>query len=238
MAIYGGAGGNVIGGTAPGSGDVLSSSVNYGVYISDAGTNGNVVEGDLIGTDPPAPSRYSTSSDGVIIQDGASDNTIGGTARGAGNVISNTGEGNGTGKPYGIQITGSGTSGNVVRGNRIGFDVTRTLALPDEPAGIEIDGGAADNTIGGLTGVGDDAGFDFATGTSMAEATIGPDSGGPSGAGRRGRFGRVVWARRRDGEFAQGDRPGRIRHDRDSLLDTWGRVVVVSDGTGLLPDPR
>ena len=95
---------------------------------------------------------------------------------------------------YGIEITGSGTSGNVVRGNRIGFDVTGTLAHADQPPGIEIDGDAADNTIGGLTGAGDDAGFDFATGTSTAEATIGPDASGGPWAGRRGRIGRVVRA--------------------------------------------
>ena len=231
VAIYGGAGGNVIGGTDPGSGDVLSSSVYYGVYISDAGTNGNVVEGDLIGTDSTGTQPLFNVSDGVIIQDGASDNTIGGTARGAGNVISNTGEGDGTGKPYGIQITGSGTSGNVVRGNRIGFDVTGTLALPNEPAGIEIDGGAADNTIGGLTGVGDDAGFDFATGTSTAEATIGPDSGGPSGQGAAGDSAVSYGLDVETVSLLKVTVRGGSATTRLILLDPWGRVVVVSDGT-------
>ncbi len=231
VAIYGGAGGNVIGGTDPGSGDVLSSSVYYGVYISDAGTNGNVVEGDLIGTDSTGTQPLFNVSDGVIIQDGASDNTIGGTARGAGNVISNTGEGDGTSKPYGIQITGSGTSGNVVRGNRIGFDVTGTLALPNEPAGIEIDGGAAHNTIGGLTGVGDDAGFDFASGSSSAVASLGRDSGGPSWEGAAGDSAVSYVLDVETVSLLKVTVRGGSATSRLILLDPWGRVVVVSDGT-------
>ena len=51
VAIYGGASGNIIGGTAPGSGDVISANTDEGVYISDLGTTGNIVEGDDIGTD-------------------------------------------------------------------------------------------------------------------------------------------------------------------------------------------
>ncbi len=142
------------------------------------------MEGDLIGTDSSGTISLGNLLNGVIIQSGASDNTVGGTAEEPPTYISgNIDEDyNLSGASYGIEITGSGTSGNVVRGNRIGFDVTSTLAQHDPPPGIEIDGDAADNTIGGLTGAGDDAGFDFATGTSTAETTIGPGASGALGS--------------------------------------------------------
>ena len=51
--------------------------------------------------------------EGVAIDNGATDNTIGGTTAGAGNVI--------TGSTYnGLEVWGSGTSGNVAEGNDIG----------------------------------------------------------------------------------------------------------------------
>src|SRR5262249_9018329 len=53
---------------------------------------------------------------GVRISSGATANTVGGSAPGAANVIS----GNGTG----VDLTGSGTSGNLVAGNFIGTDAT------------------------------------------------------------------------------------------------------------------
>ena len=53
------------------------------------------------------------ANDGVLIQSGAHNNTIGGNAAGTGNVIS----GNTT---NGIEITGSGTNSNTVAGNYVG----------------------------------------------------------------------------------------------------------------------
>ena len=74
----------------------------------------------------------------------ASNVTIGGTAAGAGNVISANGQ-------NGIWITGAGTTGVVVEHNFIGTDVTGTKALGNAYSGVEISGGAANNTIGGTT---------------------------------------------------------------------------------------
>ena len=83
------------------------------------------------------------------IEDGATANTVGGTAAGARNVISGNG-GNG------VHISNSGTSQNVVVGNYIGTDVTGTTAtgkdnkpLGNASNGVKIDDGATANTIGG-----------------------------------------------------------------------------------------
>jgi hypothetical protein len=43
--------GNVIGGTLPGSGNLISGNALSGIFISGAGANGNLIQGNLIGTD-------------------------------------------------------------------------------------------------------------------------------------------------------------------------------------------
>ncbi|MFC1712564.1 NPCBM/NEW2 domain-containing protein, partial [Candidatus Poribacteria bacterium] len=81
---------------------------------------------------------------GILINDGAKSNTIGGADTGNRNVIS----GNGI---RGVDIHGNGTDKNVVSGNYIGTDVTGTAELGNAEVGIEIDAGAQWNTIGGTT---------------------------------------------------------------------------------------
>ena len=79
-----------------------------------------------------------------MIESGSTDNTIGGTAAGAGNVISgNTGDG--------VEITGSGTSGNLVAGNLIGTDAAGSAAIGNGRSGVYIGSGATGNTVGGTT---------------------------------------------------------------------------------------
>ena len=63
---------------------------------------------------PPA----ATASNGVLIQGGATGNTIGGTTAAARNVIS----GNAV---CGVYLIGQGTSGNVVEGDYIGTNADR-----------------------------------------------------------------------------------------------------------------
>ncbi len=71
------------------------------------------------------------------------DNTIGGTASGAGNVIAANGG-------SGIFGTSEIFGANLIQGNRIGTDITGTVAMGNEGAGIDmID--EASNTIGGTT---------------------------------------------------------------------------------------
>ena len=65
VAVFAGATGNTIGGTASGSGDVISGNAIYGVYISDPGTAANVVEGDDIGTDFTGTFRLGNGNSGV-----------------------------------------------------------------------------------------------------------------------------------------------------------------------------
>ena len=81
------------------------------------------------------------TDDGVALFNGATDNTIGGTVTGAGNVLSGNDR-------FGVYLNGSGTSGNVVQGNLIGVNTAGSV-LGNTFDGVAVSNGAADNTLGG-----------------------------------------------------------------------------------------
>ena len=56
--------GNRIGGTTPGSGNVISGNASQGIYLFNAGATGNLVQGNFIGTNAAEapPSRTATAS--------------------------------------------------------------------------------------------------------------------------------------------------------------------------------
>ncbi len=135
---------NTIGGTASGAGNLISGNKSQGVIVSDAGTTGNVVAGNLIGTDATGTVAMGNTGQGVLVGNGATSNTIGGTTPGARNVISgNNGDG--------IDINNAGTSQNVVVGNFVGTDITGSVALGNTGVGLSISDSASTNTIGGTT---------------------------------------------------------------------------------------
>jgi len=111
-----------------------------GVLLQTNG--GNVIEGNYIGTDVNGTADLGNTSWGVYIS-GARSNTIGGTAAGAGNVISGN-------DGYGVYIAGSGASENQVQGNYIGTDKNGTSALGNSSVGVYIYLPSG-NTIGGTT---------------------------------------------------------------------------------------
>jgi hypothetical protein len=130
---------NTIGGLGPGAENIIAA----GLKIFGAG---NLVEGNLIGTDVTGTvflTRGDTSftPGGVLLDGGANANTIGGTVAGARNII-----------PGGITLGGTANF-NLIQGNLIGTDITGTKALSyivnssSMSNGISISGNG--NTIGG-----------------------------------------------------------------------------------------
>jgi titin len=109
--MFGGADGNAIGGTSIGTANVISGNGNYGVAISDDGTSGNLVEGNIIGLDPSAKTAFANAFAGVAVFNGAQSNTIGGLAFAAGNIIASN-------LSDGIQFWDT-TSNNTARANSI-----------------------------------------------------------------------------------------------------------------------
>ncbi|MEM9530872.1 MAG: right-handed parallel beta-helix repeat-containing protein [Pseudomonadota bacterium] len=102
---------NRIGGSAPGEGNVISANEHDGIGVS-GGATGIVIEGNLIGTDAsglePRGNRFSA----VAIFSG--ENTVGGLAPGAGNVLADSGV-------FGITIDGA--DNNQVLGNLVGIGI-------------------------------------------------------------------------------------------------------------------
>jgi hypothetical protein len=142
IVVKGAASENTIGGTTGAARNVISGNQSAGVAIANSGTKNNVVEGNYVGTDPTG-ARLGNGA-GILIYVAASRNRIGGTSAAARNVIS----GNVT---NGVELAGSGTTGNLVQGNYIGTSVAGTAALDNATNGVALDSGASANTIGGNT---------------------------------------------------------------------------------------
>jgi len=143
VRIDGGAHNNIVGGSGPGDGNVVSGG-GLGVGILGSGTDGNVVKGNFIGTNASGTAAVPNSV-GVQIGSGAQGNIIGGSGPGEGNVISGN-------QFEGVRIL-SDTSNNIFKGNYIGTDASGTAAVPNGTRGVWISG-SQNNTIGG-TGAGE-----------------------------------------------------------------------------------
>jgi hypothetical protein len=124
---------NMVGGTAPGAGNVISGNTNVGLLVPGGG---NQVQGNLIGLDAQGTAALPNTERVFISGPG---NQIGGTANRADNVISGN-------LSSGVNLFGSFATGNQVEGNRIGTDVTGTAPVPNGE-GVTVSG--SNNTIGG-----------------------------------------------------------------------------------------
>ncbi len=141
IQILNGANSNVIG-----PGNIISGNTQSGILIWTAGTNGNGIKGNFIGTDLTGTAAIPNVSfnGGIFINQAAQGNVIGGDTPAERNLISgNTGRG--------IRISGDGTNSTVVSGNFIGLDINGTTALLNRWEGVHVTNSAANTTIGGTT---------------------------------------------------------------------------------------
>ncbi len=98
---------NIIGGDSEGERNIISGNDQYGVNIYGNGVAGNTISGNYIGTDATGTQELGNGLDGVIISDGAQNNTIGPHNIIAWNVS------------HGVLVSGSGSTGNTVTQNSI-----------------------------------------------------------------------------------------------------------------------
>ena len=128
---------NIIGGTAPGEGNVISGNTGAGIALqSHAGLapTGTLISGNTIGLDAAGVADLGNAP-GI--------QASGPNTRIISNVIS------GNGHPGGISLTGL-ADGAVIQGNKIGTDAAGGSALPNEPYGVHISGASISSvTLGG-----------------------------------------------------------------------------------------
>lgn len=161
-AVIGGDNGTP-GGACSSECNVLSGNGNYGLRIAGPSTQNNTVSGNHIGTDVAGTSALPNGPDsggyGVLLENNASLNLIGGTTPARRNVIS----GNGDlvcGPPAiayhdgGGVLMWSGAHDNTVKGNYIGTDAGGSFSVPNASDGVTVNGDASgaqilDNVISG-----------------------------------------------------------------------------------------
>ena len=127
---------------AAGAGNVISGNSGSGVVVNGVTACSNVFQGNYVGTDVTGLRAVANLSSGILLK-GTRYNQIGGTASGAGNLIS----GNAT---NGVFLADSNSWGNSVSGNMIGTDRTGSNAVPNVFNGVFITGQS--NLVGGVEG--------------------------------------------------------------------------------------
>jgi hypothetical protein len=128
-----------IGGTTPAARNIIAGSTGRGIYVEPFNST-VLVQGNYIGTNADGTTAMPNLSHGIVL--GRAGVVVGGTAAGAGNLISGNGG-------DGINIL---SPSHTIQGNLIGTDVSGTLALSNIGDGIETF--RADGTlIGGTTPV-------------------------------------------------------------------------------------
>jgi CSLREA domain-containing protein len=127
----------------------IINTVSSGVLVQSSGNRvqGNYVGLNAAGTDsvidPTGGAKFGNKCSGIFLA-GTTNNLIGGTAPGAGNVIGGSAQ-------QGVVISNNNNvsgSGNTIQGNIIGSNVAMTAPLPNG-IGIFLINGASNNTIGG-----------------------------------------------------------------------------------------
>lgn len=122
--------------------NIISGNDQNGILIFGASSSNSVLQGNFIGTKVDGLTALPNSDDGIEISN-SSNNSIGGTAENAGNLISGNGG-------DGIRVFGATATANVVQGNRIGTNFSGSSDVGNVGDGVHILLGAGNSTIGGL----------------------------------------------------------------------------------------
>jgi hypothetical protein len=160
---------NLIGGTTPVAGNLISGNDAFGVDLAGS-VVGTVIQGNLIGTDVSGSAGLGNAFDGILDKDvslgapGLTGITIGGPAPGAGNVVSGNGH-------FGIDFAVE-SGGDVVQGNRIGTNSAGTAALGNGLGGVNLVNITRPETIGGAaSGAGNLISANHGRGVSIGDSS-------------------------------------------------------------------
>jgi len=140
ITINPGSSGNTIGGILPADRNVISGN-ERGIVLRS--TSNNLIQGNYIGTDKTGLLDLGNDIDGIRIEGTSANNIVGGTATGAGNVISGNGQ-------EGILLIDPTVTNNTIGGNIIGLGRDGSTVIQNDSNGILVLQGAA-NSISGNT---------------------------------------------------------------------------------------
>lgn len=215
VALIRGASGNTIGGFGDAR-NVISGNLLDGIGLSDLGTSGNIIVGNLIGTAVNGLSAVGNKRDGVRVALGVAYNTIGGPS--AGNIISGN-------AANGILLDGAVE--NYVSGNWIGLDSSGAVALGNGAEGVSLVGGARANTIGAQGDARDVISGGFGEGRNVISGNR-LDGVGLFGAGTipNGEFGIALLNGAKGSEIG-----GRGGNSNLIAGNSWGGILVRGPGT-------
>lgn len=131
-------------GTMVHSGNTIGENHGHGVHVT-GGSQLNFVADNRIGM-VPGGIAAGNAGDGIRVDGGSLNNILGasdgadGLQFGGNTIVSNAG--------HGVALVGTGTTKNIVGGNRIGTDSSGSLEFGNGGAGVYLTDGAHDNVIG------------------------------------------------------------------------------------------
>ena len=152
--------GTLLGGSAPGAGNVLFGT-RASVHIGQVAQNA-VIKGNYIGTDATGTVGFGALY-GIYTDNSPTGAIIGGAGATEGNLIS--------GNSIGILLT-DGASGTIIQGNRIGTDASGTKPVPNRGDGIHVVAQSNLSVIGGTApGEGNTIAYNCSNGIAVAAST-------------------------------------------------------------------
>ncbi len=143
ISVSGTSANNVIGGAEIGLANVISANGQAGILLRDTGTTSTTIQANYVGIDK-LNTDFGNAGDGIQLENGTSNNLIGGVAQ-APLVISGNGG-------YGIHLR---TNGSTPNGNRInaatyvGTSTGGSTAIPNALGGILVANGVTNTRIEG-----------------------------------------------------------------------------------------
>ncbi len=246
--------GNTVGGTTAAARNVISGNGRIGVFLFGiATTEDNVVQGNYIGTNAAGDAAIPNAGHGVLFAGTlATNNTVGGTVAGAGNVISGNAQ-------SGINVEDA-LGGQTIAGNYIGTNAAGDAAIPNGNMGIRMD--SDNNMVGGTTAASrnvisgnSESGiflFGTSTGNTFQNNYIGTNAAGSAAVGNVGvgfyvvgvstdnqigvaGFGNVISGNGGRGLFIDGDdADGNSIQGNRIGLGADGSTIVGNTGAGLV----
>ena len=216
---------NLIGGSAPGSRNVIAANGGHGIWIRGSGGTGNIVQSNYIGVGTNGTKPLGNKKDGVLIEE-AGHTLVGGTADGTGNVISaNTGSGvqivagtfNGEPAPPPSEEPTFGAKFNRVQGNLIGTDKDGQFGFGlGNRNGIELQNRSTDTAV------------------VVSDNVIGGDDGTDGTLDGVVKARNVISGNREDGIHLAGERVNATRIEGNYIgTDKDGKKAVRNSGDGI-----